>query len=68
MKRMAVFTEPNGSRFAVPAFDIHGVYQQTDPAKCRIVHQVFKDGEYTEASKTVVGTFDDIIARIEEHV
>lgn len=66
MKRMVVFTKPDGWRFALPAFDIHGVYQQVDPLRCHVVYQVFKSGEWEEASEVVVGTFDDIIARIEE--
>ena len=66
MKRMTVFTKPNGYRFAIAAFDVHRVYQQPEPGGCVIYYPAYDDGEYKEASEIVVGTFDAIMAQIEE--
>ena len=66
MKRMIVFTKPDGYRFAIAAFDVHRVYQQPEPGGCLIFYQVFMGGEYQEASEIVVGTFNDVMSRIEE--
>ena len=66
MKRMIVFTKPDGFRFAVAAFEVRRVYQLPTPVECRIVYQVSQDEVYLETSEIVVGTFDDIMARIEE--
>ena len=65
MKRMVVFTKPDGLRFAVSNYDLRQVYQRKDDiSSCHVYYQ---DVGETLCTEVVVGTFDDIMARIEEH-
>ena len=66
MKRMVIFTQSNGDRVSIASFDIHRVYSTVDPNSCNVVYHAWENSEWGENMMTVVGTFDAIMAAIEE--
>ena len=67
MKRMTVFTQPDGKRIGIAAYEVHRVHSTDDPNSCSVVYQKQVEGsEWAEVTLTVVGTFDNIMAAIEE--
>jgi hypothetical protein len=69
---MVVFTRPNGQRVAIAGFNVHRVLSTADPNCCDVVYSSnvvrnIEDGiEQTESTMAVVGTFDAVMAAVED--
>lgn len=66
MKRMVIFTLTDGKRIAIAAYDVHRVYSTEAPCICNVVYQTQVEDKWSETTVAVVGTFDNIMAAIED--
>jgi hypothetical protein len=63
---MIIFTLSDGKRVGIAAFDIHRVYSTPDPNSCNVTYHAWENSDWGENTTAVVGTFDAIIAAVEE--
>lgn len=66
MKHMAIFTRSDGKRIGIATHDVHLVCSTDAPHACIVVYQIQVEDKWTKTTMSVVGTFDNIMAAIED--
>ena len=61
-KRMAIFTQPDGTLLGMSLHYIRHVYSTDDPHSCHVVYFTRGNGRWEENKITVAGAFDAVMA------